>query len=138
MVSKLISSLPDKFNVEDERWHKNRFGKAASARNIVLAVDDAMKAEGPHRVQRWLKSGTPVWVDDQGVGHLFDAAAKAGGKKIAGLVSSVIDIQDRAGQWYDTVPTVGIYTGGYIYSRWLPVEVAMSDFDPALTSFMDS
>lgn len=122
-----VGRLANWRNIEDERWHKNQFGKAASAQNLTLAVDEVAKAEGPHREGRWLLSGVPIYRDTEGVGRIFNDTAKAEGAKIVGFLSSSVALQDQEGNWFDQVSLVGIYTSGYIYIDWLPVEVAEED-----------
>lgn len=121
------SRLADWKDIEDKKWHKNMAGKAASAENLTLVVDAVAKAEGPHRVGRYLRDGVPIYRDEYGLGHVFNDDAKAEGKTIAGFLSSTLAIQDQEGNWFDQVSSLGIYTAGYIYPDWLPVEVDLED-----------
>lgn len=121
------SQLSDWTSIEDKRWHKNTFGKAASAENLTLIIDAVAKAEGPHRVGRYLRDGIPIYRDATGKGHLFNEDAKTEGEVIAGFLSSTTEIADHEGNFYDQTSSVGIYTAGYIYPGWLPVEVDEAD-----------
>ena len=114
-------------SVEDNRWRKNREGMGYSGQNLTLVIDDAAKAEGDHRLGRWLKSGVPIYRDEDNKGHLFTADAKTAGNKIAGFLQGAVEIADRDGVFYDQVSTVGIQTAGEIYPQWLPVDVEAED-----------
>lgn len=114
-------------SVEDNRWRKNREGMGYSGQNLTLVIDDAAKAEGDHRLGRWLKSGVPIYRDEDNKGHIFTADAKTAGSKIAGFLQGAVEIADRDGVFYDQVSTVGIQTAGEIYPQWLPVDVAAED-----------
>lgn len=114
-------------DVEDQRWRKNSHGINFSGQNITLVVDEGAKAEGDHRIGRWLKSGVPIYRDADGKAHVFTAEAKAEGAKVAGLLQSALEIMDRDGVWYDTRSMVGIQTAGEIYPAWLPVSLEPED-----------
>lgn len=114
-------------SVEDNRWRKNREGMGYSGQNLTLVIDAAAKAEGDHRLGRWLKSGVPIYRDGDNKGHIFTADAKTAGSKIAGFLQGAVEIADRDGVFYDQVSTVGIQTAGEIYPQWLPVDVAAED-----------
>ena len=50
---------------------------------------------------------------------MFDAAAKAAGKKVDGFTLGVNEIQDRQFNFYEHVQT-GVAVRGTIYKVWLP------------------
>ena len=114
-------------SVEDNRWRKNREGMGYSGQNLTLVIDEAAKAEGDHRLGRWLKSGVPIYRDEENKGHLFTSDAKDAGNSIAGFLQGAVEIADRDGVFYDQVSTVGIQTAGEIYPQWLPVDVEAED-----------
>lgn len=121
-----IYNNPDWTNIEDTRWRKNAEGMDYSGQNGVLIVDDVAKAEGAHRVGRYLKSGVPVYRDADNNLRVFSDSAKADGAKVAGFLQSIEEIADRNGLNYDQ-KIVGIQTAGEIYPKWLPVELADED-----------
>nr|DAN60348.1 MAG TPA: hypothetical protein [Caudoviricetes sp.] len=99
----------------------------------MLVINDKIKAEGPHRVGRWLKSGIPLYRDADNKLYLWDAAS---GKKIAGFLQTFKEIaptfSDLAAygvKFYDEIP-VGIQTAGEIYPKWLPVAVPDDQIPP--------
>lgn len=110
-------------NVEDTRWRKNAHGMDFAGHNITLVIDEAAKAEGNHRMGRYLKSGVPIWMDDDNKGHIYTEEARTAGKKIKGFLQDVVEIGDRDGVFYDQTSMVGIQTAGEIYPQWLPVTV---------------
>lgn len=114
-------------DAEDQRWRKNRHGMGFSGQNITLIVDEGAKAEGDHRIGRWLKSGVPIYRDADNFAHVYTAQAKADGEKIAGFLQSAVEIISRYGEFYDTRSMVGIQTAGEIYPAWLPVAVDDED-----------
>lgn len=122
-----VSRLNTRENIEDERWHKNRSQMGFSAQNLTLAIDDVIKAEGPHRVARYLRSGVPIYRDENGVGHLWNADSKTAEIAIDGFLTSVTEIADPNGEWYDQTSQVGIITAGEIYLDWLPVDIDRAD-----------
>jgi hypothetical protein len=121
-----IHDNPDWVNIEDQRWRKNAHGMDFSGQNGVLIVDDAVKAEGAHRVERYIKSGVPLYRDADGNLRLFTEEAKTSGEKIAGFLQNVDEVADRNGRWYDQ-RIVGIQTAGEIYPKWLPVQIDETD-----------
>lgn len=128
------SRLSDWRDIEDKKWHKNMAGKAASAENLTLVIDDVAKAEGPHRVGRYLRDGIPIYRDENGLGYVFNEDAKTAGARIAGFLSSTLAIADQEGNFFDQISSLGIYTAGYIYSDWLPVEVALEDIPASFSA----
>lgn len=121
-----IHENPDWINIEDQRWRKNAHGMDYSGQNGVLVIDDAIKAEGAHRAERYIKSGIPLYRDADGNLRLFTENAKTAGDKVAGFLQSIFEIADRNGNFYDEI-VVGIQTAGEIYPKWLPVELADED-----------
>lgn len=121
-----IHNDPDWVNIEDQRWRKNAHGMDFSGQNGVLVIDEAIKAEGPHRVGRYVKSGVPLYRDEDGKLKIFNETAKTAGSKVAGFLQTIEDIADRNGKWYDE-KIVGIQTAGEIYPKWLPVDLANED-----------
>lgn len=121
-----IHENPDWVNIEDQRWRKNAHGMDFSGQNGVLIVDDALKAEGEHRVGRYIKSGIPLYRDGEGNLRLFTEEAKAAENKVAGFLQNVDEIADRNGVHYDQ-KIVGIQTAGEIYPTWLPIKLADED-----------
>lgn len=114
-------------DIEDQRWRKNRHGMGFSGQNLTLVVDAAVKAEGDHRIGRWLKSGVPIYRDASGNGHIFTEQAKTDGETILGFLQGAVEIADREGVYYDTRSNVGVQTAGEIYPAWLPVAVDEED-----------
>lgn len=121
-----IHNDPDWVNIEDQRWRKNAHGMDFSGQNGVLVIDEAIKAEGPHRVGRYVKSGVPLFRDTDGKLKIFNKTAKGKGSKVAGFLQTIEDIADRNGKWYDE-KIVGIQTAGEIYPKWLPVDLDNED-----------
>lgn len=115
----------DFINIEDTRWRRTTTGMH-DGQNGILKIDDAAKAEGGHRVNGYLKSGTPVYKDTDGYVKVWNATAKGAGKKILGFLQSVNQIQSRSGVFFDEI-AVGIQTSGSIYSAWLPVKIDAED-----------
>lgn len=112
-------------SIEDYRWRVNSSGME-DGQNGNLVIDDAIKAEGSHRIGGWIKSGLPVYRDSNNNLRIFSAEAKAEGKKCFGFLHAVHKIQDVHGEFYsDSIP-VGVQTRGEVICQWLPVE-----FDPA-------
>lgn len=113
-------------SIDDTRWRKNGSQISESGQNGMLVINDKVKAEGPHRVGRWLKSGVPLYRDADNKLYLWDAAS---GKKIAGFLQTFKEIAPTFSdltaygvKFYDEIP-VGIQTAGEIYPKWLPVTV---------------
>lgn len=113
---------PDWVNIEDSMWRKNAHGMDYSGQNGVLIIDDAVKAEGPHRVGRYLLSGVPVYRDTDGNLRLYSENARTAEEKIVGFLQSIEEIGNKNGRNYDQ-KIVGIQTAGEIYPKWLPVEL---------------
>lgn len=115
-------------DIDDQRWRKNQDGVSESGQNGSLIIDDAAKAEGGHRVGRYLLSGVPVYRDaeDENTIKVWDEAAKTAGQPVLGFLQSINKIMNEVGEFYDRIP-VGIQTAGEIYPTWLPVEVADED-----------
>lgn len=111
--------------IEDYRWRVNASGME-DGQNGNLVIDDAIKAEGTHREGGWIKSGLPVYRDEQNQLHFFDAAAKTAGKKCVGFLHAVHKITDVNGEFYTGSIPVGVQTRGEVICQWLPVA-----FDPA-------
>lgn len=112
-------------SIEDYRWRVNSSGMH-DGQNGNLVIDDALKAEGDHRVGGWIKSGLPVYRDEKNELHFFSAEAKQGGKKVVGFLFAPHKITDVNGEFYtDSIP-VGVQTRGEVICQWLPVQ-----FDPA-------
>lgn len=128
-----VNRYGDWSSVEDYRWRKSVRG-VSKGQNGTIVVDDAMKAEGGHRKEQYLKSGVPVYQDDDTTYKLWTATAKGAGKKIAGFVDTVCELKDPSGKWYESVDA-GIMTYGGVYEVWLPVEVAAEDV-PARFEFV--
>lgn len=123
--------------IEDHRWRKTPTGMQ-DGQNRTLIIDDAAKADGGHKDGRFLKSGTPVYeVGGSGADKHFikvwDATAKAGGKKILGFLQSIEEIQSRSGEFYEQ-KAAGIQTRGEIYAHWLPVTVENDDIPHTFTN----
>ncbi|MDD2326432.1 MAG: hypothetical protein PHW63_10645 [Alphaproteobacteria bacterium] len=121
-----IRSNPDWIDIEDHRWHKNAHGMDFSGQNGVLIIDADIKAEGAHRVGRYLKSGVPLYRDVDDNLRLFTAAAKTAGKRVVGFLQTIEEVADTNGVYYDQ-KIVGIQTAGEIYPLWLPVQIADED-----------
>lgn len=121
-----IHENPDWVNIEDSMWRKNAHGMDYSGQNGVLIIDDAVKAEGAHRVGRYLKSGIPLYRDADDNLKLFTTNAKEAGDKVVGFLQTIEEIADRNGNNYDQ-KIVGIQTAGEIYPKWLPVQLADED-----------
>lgn len=116
--------------IEDHRWRKTPTGMQ-DGQNRSLIIDDAAKADAGHRNGRFLKSGVPVYEvggsgADKHYVKVWDATAKAGGKKILGFLQSVEEIQSRSGVFWEQ-KAVGVQTRGEIYPHWLPVTVENED-----------
>ena len=112
-------------SIEDYRWRVNSSGME-DGQNGNLVIDDAIKAEGSHRIGGWIKSGLPVYRDTDNNLRIFSAEAKTAGEKVFGFLHAVHKIQDVHGEFYtDSIP-VGVQTRGEVICQWLPVE-----FDPA-------
>ena len=113
-------------NIEDHRWRRTTTGMTDGV-NANLLIDDAIKAEGPHRVGGWTKSGIPVYFDEVTKSvKFFNADAKTAGETIYGLVFSIHKITDELGEFFETIP-VAVQTRGEIYAQWLPVEIDAAD-----------
>ena len=109
-------------SVEDHRWRVNNTGMK-DGQNGVLAVDATLKAEGPHRVEGWIKSGVPLYRDDTDQKlHILDDTAIAGGKTVFGFLMSPVRVANYQGGFFDEVP-VAVQTRGEIIYNWLPVQI---------------
>lgn len=113
-------------HIDDGRWRKNGSQISESGQNGMLVINDKVKAEGPHRVGRWLKSGIPLYRDADNKLYLWEAVS---GKKIAGFLQTqkeiapyLSDLAAYGPKFYDEIP-VGIQTAGEIYPKYLPVTV---------------
>lgn len=104
-------------DIDDRRWMADPW-ELNKGVNGVLEITAEVKSEGDHRVSRYLKSGVPVYKDGD-VYKMFDAAAKAAGKKVDGFTLGVNEIQDRQFNFYEHVQT-GVAVRGTIYKVWLP------------------
>lgn len=112
-------------SIEDHRWRVTTTG-VSDAQNGDLIIDDAAKAEGTHREGGWLKSGVPLYRDENNKLKVFSAQAKGAGAKIFGFLMSPAEIVDVDGTYYDTIP-VAVQTSGEIIAQWLPVQVDPAD-----------
>lgn len=115
----------DFVTIEDHRWRVNTSGME-DGQNGNLVIDDAVKAEGKHRIGGWIKSGLPVYRDDKNELRFFTDEAKTAGKKCFGFLQSVHKITDVNGEFYTGSIPVGVQTRGEVICQWLPVD----DFDP--------
>lgn len=123
-----IESYGEWASIEDTRWRKNAHGVGFSGQNGVLVIDEALKADGTHRLKNWVKSGIPVYRDADDADRLkvFTTEAKSAGKKILGFTQNPAKIVDANGEYYEEL-SMGVQTAGEIYRQWLPVEVAVED-----------
>src|SRR5699024_3150801 len=94
--------------------------------NGSLVIDDALKAEGKHRVGGWIRSGLRVYRDADNNVRFFTAEAKTAGQKCIGFLQSAYQIVDVNGEFYTGCIPVGVQTRGEVYYQWLSVD----DFDP--------
>ncbi len=120
-----IQHYGDWVSIEDHRWRKNTSGME-DGQNGSLIIDDAVKAEGKHRVGGWIRSGLPVYRDEDNNVRFFTAEAKTAGQKCIGFLQSAHQIVDVNGEFYTGSIPVGVQTRGEVYYQWLPVD----DFDP--------
>lgn len=118
-------SYGDWGTIEDYRWRVNASGMS-DGQSGNLIIDDAIKAEGNHRIGGWVKSGVPVYRDENNDLRFFNAEAKIAGKKVVGFLYSPHKIVDVNGEFYTKSIPVGVQTRGEVIAQWLPV-----DFDPA-------
>lgn len=120
-------------SIEDFRWRVNTWGME-DGQNANLVIDDAIKAEGDHRVGGWVLSGVPVYRTSDNEVKFFSAEAKAAGEKVAGFLYNPHKIKDVNGEFYtDSIP-VGVQVRGSIIAQWLPVEFDVADLPPHFTN----
>lgn len=115
----------EQVSIEDYRWRVTTTGMT-DGQSGDLVIDAALKAEGDHRIGGWIKSGLPVYRDENNKLKFFNAEAKAAGAVCAGFLFAPHKITDVNGEFYtDSIP-VAVQTRGEVICQWLPVE-----FDPA-------
>ena len=120
-------------SIEDYRWRVNTWGME-DGQNANLVIDDAIKAEGSHRVGGWVKSGVPVYRDEDNQVRIFSAEAKASGQKVAGFLYNPHKITDVNGEFYTESIPVGVQVRGSIIAQWLPVEFDVEDLPEHFTN----
>lgn len=113
-------------SLEDHRWRVNTSGME-DGQNGNLIIDEALKADGEHRLGGWIYSGLPVYRDEDNNLRFFTSEAKGEGKKLFGFLQSAHKIVDVNGEYYTESIPVGVQTRGEVICQWLPVE----NFDPA-------
>lgn len=111
--------------IEDNRWRVTTTGMT-DGQNGNLVIDEALKAEGEHRVGGWIKGGLPVYRDEDNQLHFFTAEAKGTGAECVGFLFCPHKITDVNGEFYTGSIPVAVQTRGEVICQWLPVE-----FDPA-------
>lgn len=115
----------DILDIDDQRWRKNKAGVSETGENGSLVIDEAVEAEGPHRVGAYLLSGVPVYREldaesGEYVVRVYTQETAAEGVEIVGFLQSINKVKGLDGEYFDRIP-VGIQTGGEIYPDWLPV-----------------
>ncbi len=113
-------------SIEDHRWRKNTSGME-DGQNGSLIIDDAVKAEGKHRVGGWIRSGLPVYRAKITTFASSPPRLRLAGQKCIGFLQSAHQIVDVNGEFYTGSIPVGVQTRGEVYYQWLPVD----NFDPA-------
>lgn len=120
-------------SIEDYRWRVSSSGME-DGQNGNLVIDDAIKAEGDHRIGGWVKSGLPVYRDGDNQLRFFTEEAKSSGAKAVGFLHSVHKITDVNEEFYTGSIPVGVQTRGEVICQWLPVEFDPEDLPARFTN----
>lgn len=120
-------------SIEDNRWRVTTTGMS-DGQNGNLVIDDAVKAEGSHRVGGWLLGGVPLYRDADNQLKVFTAEAKAAGDKVAGFTFCPHKVTDVNGEFYTESIPVAVQTRGEVICQWLPVEFDPEDLPARFTN----
>lgn len=120
-----IETYGSQVNIEDHRWRVTRSGMT-DGQNGDLVIDDAIKADEGQLLEGWVKSGTPLFRDEDHNLKFFGSTAAAAGETCVGFLMSPVRIVDANGSFYEQVP-VAVQTWGEVHLQWLPTDIAEED-----------